>query len=119
GKPGRVYIDINHAKLGRNVRDITIGDGLLKGARFGQYRSDVVRVVLDTENIKDYKVFHLSDPSRLIIDVKGERPTEISRLEQSISSKQEPPAETKHEEAPVAVKAEKKAKPSRKGGIAK
>ena len=97
GKPGRIYIDLKHAKLGKNVRDITIGDGLLKGARIGQYRSYVVRVVLDTENIKDYKVFPLSAPSRLIIDVKGERPTEISRLEQSINTKLEPPPETRRQ----------------------
>jgi N-acetylmuramoyl-L-alanine amidase len=98
GKPGRVYIDINHAKLGRNVRDITIGDGLLKGARVGQQKNDVVRVVLDTENIKDYKVFPLSDPSRLIIDVRGERPVEISRLEPVISPAPEPLAELRPDE---------------------
>src|SRR5450631_2637815 len=40
GKPGRVYLDINRTKLGRGVKDITIGEGLLKGARVGQYRSD-------------------------------------------------------------------------------
>jgi N-acetylmuramoyl-L-alanine amidase len=53
----------------------------LKVARIGQYQKDVVRVVLDVENIKDYKVFPLENPSRVVIDVKGERPEEISRLE--------------------------------------
>jgi N-acetylmuramoyl-L-alanine amidase len=116
GKPGRVYIDINRAKLGKGVKDITIGDGLLKGVRLGQYRPDVVRVVLDTENIKDYKVFPLSEPSRLVIDVKGERRTEISRLDESISSKPEAVAETRREE-PVAV--ERKSKPARKPAVSK
>ena len=81
GKPGRVYIDLKRTRLGKNVKDITIGDGLLKGARVAQYKPEVVRVVLDTENIKDFKVFPLSDPARLVIDVRGERQTEISRLE--------------------------------------
>ena len=103
GKPGRVYIDINHARLGRNVRDITIGDGLLKGARFGQYKADVVRVVLDTENIKDYKVFPLSEPTRLIIDVRGDRPAEISRLEPSVSSAPDPLAELRPDERPAVI----------------
>ena len=119
GKPGRIYIDLKHAKLGKNVRDITIGDGLLKGARIGQYRSYVVRVVLDTENIKDYKVFPLSAPSRLIIDVKGERPTEISRLEQSINTKLEPPPETRREAVPVTEKVEKKIRPAKRMIISK
>lgn len=86
GKGGRVYIDLKRTRLGKNVRDLIIGDGFLKGARVGQYKAEVVRVVLDTENIKDYKIFPLSDPARLVIDVRGERPTEISRLEQSITA---------------------------------
>ncbi|NVN93172.1 MAG: N-acetylmuramoyl-L-alanine amidase [Desulfuromonadales bacterium] len=103
-KPGRIFIDLNRTRLARGVKDITIGDGLLIGARVAQYRPDVVRVVLDTENIKNYKIFPLSDPARLIIDVRGERPTEISRLEQSISTAPEPLPEAKHEEAVVVAK---------------
>ena len=117
GKPGRVYIDLNRTRLGKGVRDVTIGDGLLKGARVGQYKSDVVRVVLDTENIKDVKVFPLSEPSRLIIDVRGERRTEISRLEESISIMPEKLVVPKLEEQPPVV--EKKAKPPRKMTISK
>jgi len=117
GKQGRVYIDINHARLGRNVRDITIGDGLLKGARFGQYKADVVRVVLDTENIKDYKVFPLSEPTRLIIDVRGERPAEISRLKPSISSAPDPLAELRPDERPAVI--EKKPHTQKRVSISK
>jgi len=89
-QPGRVYIDINRCRLGKTARDITIGDGLLKGARVGQYQKDVVRVVLDTVNIKDFKVFPLSNPARLIIDVRGERRSEIARLEESLTARVEP-----------------------------
>lgn len=117
GKPGRVYIDLNRTRLGKGVKDITIGDGLLKGARFGQYKADVVRVVLDTENIKDYKVFPLSEPARLIIDVRGERRTEISRLEDSISIMPEKTVVPKLDEKAVLV--DKKAKPFKKTGISK
>jgi N-acetylmuramoyl-L-alanine amidase len=117
GKPGRVYIDINHARLGKNVRDVTIGDGLLRGARVGQYRPDVVRVVLDTENIKDFKIFPLSEPARLIIDVRGERPVEFSRLEPSISSIPEPLAELRTDERPSVI--EKKPRVQKKPAISK
>jgi N-acetylmuramoyl-L-alanine amidase len=117
GKPGRVYIDLNRTRLGTSVRDITIGDGLLKGARVGQYKTEVVRVVLDTENIKDYKVFPLSDPARLIIDVRGERPAEISRLENSISAIPDRMVMPKPEETSPIV--EKKARPARKPVISK
>jgi N-acetylmuramoyl-L-alanine amidase len=117
GKPGRVYIDLKRTRLGKSVKDITIGDGLLKGARVGQYRAEVVRVVLDTENIKDFKIFPLSDPARLVIDVRGERPTQISRLEAVVSAVPEQVVLPKIEEHPVV--AEKKFKPPNKTSISK
>lgn len=123
--PGRVYIDLNRTRLSKGVKDITIGDGLLRGARVGQYKPDVVRVVLDTENIKDYKIFPLSDPARLIIDVRGERPVEISRLEPTISAAPEPLAELRPDERPAILPVEKekekerKPKPHRKPAISK
>lgn len=87
GKPGRIVLDIQNSRLGSGVKDITIGDGLLKGVRVALYKAGVVRIVLDTDNIRDYKIFPLSDPARLVIDVRGERPTEISRLENSLTSR--------------------------------
>lgn len=87
GKPGRIFIDLHNTRPGSTLRDITIGDGLLKGVRTALYKPGVVRVVLDTDNLRDYKIFPLSDPARLIIDVRGDRKTEISRLENSLSSR--------------------------------
>ncbi len=84
--PSRIYIDIKGARVAKGLKDVPIGDGLLKTARVGQYKPNIVRVVLDVENIKDYKVFSLSEPFRIVIDVKGERRIEISRLETSITS---------------------------------
>ncbi|MEI6206179.1 MAG: TolC family protein [Desulfuromonadales bacterium] len=72
GKPGRIYIDLNRTRLGTAVKGITIGDKLLKGVRVGQFKPEVVRVVLDSENLKDFKVFSLANPARLIIDVRGD-----------------------------------------------
>jgi N-acetylmuramoyl-L-alanine amidase len=80
----RIYIDLGPARVGPGVKDIAIGDGLLKTARIGQYKPDTVRVVLDMDNIKDYKIFTFSDPFRIIIDVKGERRQELSRAKESV-----------------------------------
>ncbi len=82
--PERIYIDIPAARIAPGVKAVPIGDGLLKMARIGQYQPDVVRVVLDVENIIDFKLFPLSDPFRIIIDVRGERRLELSRLETTI-----------------------------------
>ncbi len=68
----RLLIDITGARTSAGLdRSIPINDGLLKKARAGQYNKNTVRVVLDIESIEDYKVFPLSDPFRIVIDVTG------------------------------------------------
>ncbi|MEK6791029.1 MAG: N-acetylmuramoyl-L-alanine amidase [Deltaproteobacteria bacterium] len=70
----RLYVDIKGANLGKDIqREIHINDGLLKMARAGQFDKDTVRVVLDIESIEEFKIFHLNDPYRIIIDVTGEK----------------------------------------------
>lgn len=73
----RLYVDISGAKLSSGLqKSIPINDGLLKMARAGQFDKDTVRVVLDTESIEDYKIFPLSDPYRIVIDVTGTKPAQ-------------------------------------------
>lgn len=73
--PDRVYVDLQHTRLNPSLTDRTfpVGDGLLSQIRVGQNREDVVRVVLDFHSLKDYNVFYLSDPVRLVIDVHGQK----------------------------------------------
>jgi N-acetylmuramoyl-L-alanine amidase len=82
--PPRLYIDLKGARMAPGVKDISIGDGLMKTARIAQYKSDTVRVVLDMESIKDYKIFTFSDPFRIIIDVKGDHREEITRSKETV-----------------------------------
>ena len=73
GKPPRLYIDLENSALDPSFAgDIPIGDGLLRKVRAGQYKPKVVRVVLDIESIEDHKIFSLSEPFRIVIDVTGE-----------------------------------------------
>ncbi|WP_460597799.1 N-acetylmuramoyl-L-alanine amidase [Geomonas sp. Red276] len=90
--PGKLYIDITGAKLNRGVKDLSIGDGLLKSVRIAQYRPGIVRLVLDLDSIKEYKVFTFSDPFRIIVDVMGERKEEISSTKEVIETKKPEPA---------------------------
>ncbi|MBW1997932.1 MAG: N-acetylmuramoyl-L-alanine amidase [Deltaproteobacteria bacterium] len=71
-KPARLYVDIEGAYVSSDIDStIPIKDGLLLRARAGQYNRNRVRVVLDIDNIKGHKIFHLYDPFRIVIDVKG------------------------------------------------
>lgn len=69
--PRRLYVDLEKARVSAEIdSQVPIGDGLLQRARAGQYTPDSVRVVLDTESLGGYKVFHLYDPFRIVVDVK-------------------------------------------------
>ncbi|MBI5187672.1 MAG: N-acetylmuramoyl-L-alanine amidase [Nitrospirae bacterium] len=50
---------------------LPVGDGILKTVRAGQFKPDIVRVVLDLEKIVDFSAFVLDNPARLVIDVYG------------------------------------------------
>lgn len=81
-KPPRLTIDINNSILGSNVsRNLSIKDGLLSAVRLGYHPQDKrTRVVLDSENVKDFTVFQMSNPSRIVVDVfSSERREEAKR----------------------------------------
>jgi N-acetylmuramoyl-L-alanine amidase len=90
--PGRLYLDIPGARINPGIKDLNIGDGLLKSVRIAQYRASTVRVVLDLDSIKDYKIFTFAEPYRIIIDVKGERRQEISAKKEVIETAKPEPA---------------------------
>jgi len=72
--PDRVYFDLHKAKLGPSIAQkiVPIDDGLLKWVRVAQNSDGVVRLVLDAEGAKDFSAKLLSDPYRLVIDVRAQ-----------------------------------------------
>ncbi len=82
GTPPRLYIDIFNARRQDSLKEkIPINDGLLKRARAAQYDPETVRVVLDIESIKDYKIYPLLGPYRIVIDVWGDEVIKTPHLE--------------------------------------
>jgi N-acetylmuramoyl-L-alanine amidase len=98
----RLYVDIA-ASLAATVPETTeVGDGLLRRIRAGRPDAKTVRVVLDLTSFKDYKVLPLADPFRIVIDIAGNRPTELSAAKPELRA---PPAETKDGIARILEKA--------------
>jgi N-acetylmuramoyl-L-alanine amidase len=80
GLPPRLYVDMA-ANLAASVPESTdVGDGLLRRIRAGRSDPRTVRVVLDLHSFKDYKVLPLADPFRIVIDIAGDRPLELSAI---------------------------------------
>src|SRR5436309_12919412 len=72
--PDRTSFDIEHGRLSNELLDqpIDVPSGsCLKAVRVAQNRADVVRVVLDVAQVKDYSVSELADPDRLVVDLYG------------------------------------------------
>lgn len=89
--PGRIVIDFSPARRGPQTPvSLPIQDGLLQQVRTGQFSATTVRIVLDIEQIDDYKTFALASPYRLIIDVKGKAQRQPPALSKPAS---EPPPE--------------------------
>lgn len=75
--PDRIYFDIYKAKLGSPLAGKTfeVPGGFLQSVRVAQNQLGIVRVVLDVKKVKDYSVFLLPNPHRLVVDVYGETVT--------------------------------------------
>ncbi len=72
--PDRLYFDIKNSMLRTELqKTISVGNGMLKTVRAGQFNESTVRVVLDLGKMTNYKVLTMEDPIRLIIDIYGEK----------------------------------------------
>lgn len=70
GLPPRIYIDVFGAELSLDrTGPIDIDDGFVHAIRWSQYNSETVRVVMDLETPRDYRIFTLSDPHRVVVDI--------------------------------------------------
>jgi N-acetylmuramoyl-L-alanine amidase len=71
--PDRLYVDLLGAQLAPQLqgRALAVSDQFLTGVRGAQNQADVVRVVLDLKSLQDYHIFTMTEPFRLVIDIKG------------------------------------------------
>ena len=90
GKDGagpRLYVDLINTRIAPGVSEaIDVNDGLLQQIRTGRPAENTVRVVLDLLSLKDFKIFPLEDPSRIVIDVEADRATEITAQKPALST---------------------------------
>lgn len=70
--PARIYVDMADTRLALSSREpLAVEDGTLQQVRVGQYSNDVVRVVLDLDEMRAHHVFVSAEPARLVIDIAG------------------------------------------------
>ena len=68
----RLYVDIKNSRLLPEVKsEISVDDERVKALRSGIKDKNTVRVVVEIKTFRDYKIFSLRSPSRVVIDVWG------------------------------------------------
>ncbi|MGB9595006.1 MAG: N-acetylmuramoyl-L-alanine amidase [Candidatus Poribacteria bacterium] len=101
--PIRLYIDVKDAIFYPSKQNITIDDGIVKSIRVSQYDDNTVRIVLDLKNLKNYKIFSLDNPTRIAIDIYGQKEDHSksngnNKKDDSQSAKPKPSAQPKDNE---------------------
>jgi N-acetylmuramoyl-L-alanine amidase len=86
--PERIYFDVKNARLGRTATSapVQVEGDVLKGVRVAQNQAGVVRIVLEVSKIKDYSVFLLRDPYRMVVDVYAKKDAPATQTAQMRSA---------------------------------
>jgi N-acetylmuramoyl-L-alanine amidase len=98
--PPRVIIDLPIGTVGQ-AQPRSIDDGFVKTARLASAAGGSLQVVLELNKVSDYAVFTLSNPFRIVVDVKHSgtpavipAPNPTSTAKSSTSTTATPPGET-------------------------
>ena len=71
--PDRIFFDLLNTRMASTLvgKSFDVDDGFLHKIRVAQFAPGKTRVVLEVDELSDYEVFLLPNPSRLIIDIHG------------------------------------------------
>src|SRR6185312_14203439 len=71
--PDRVFFDLKNTQLAPRLMgsSANVDDGRVKKIRMAQYKPGRARIVIETDGRASFNASLLSDPPRLVIDVKG------------------------------------------------
>lgn len=94
-RPERLYIDLFGSQMSealiRGVK-LQVDDTLLATARLAQNRGNKARLVLDIRRSVSFDAFWLSNPTRLVIDIRGSGTPRAERTLLALSSSPTTPA---------------------------
>lgn len=74
--PDRVFLDLTETKIGlkdKKLSTVPVKDGLVKQVRLAEKEPGTIRVVLDLEDGVEYAVSQLSNPERLMVELKSKK----------------------------------------------
>jgi N-acetylmuramoyl-L-alanine amidase len=69
--PPRLFFDVQNSRPGMAQKTIPVGDPLLKQIRIAETQPGTTRIVLDLEQAADFTASQLSNPERLMIELRA------------------------------------------------
>jgi N-acetylmuramoyl-L-alanine amidase len=73
--PARLYLDLLDTRVSpASGKTYSVGDEILRSIRVAQFKPGTSRVVLDLKEGAEFLVSELTNPDRLVIDVRGAKP---------------------------------------------
>jgi N-acetylmuramoyl-L-alanine amidase len=76
-KPAQILVDLKGCVLNPHLGTIQkISDAFLEGINAVQLDANKARIVLDARTLDRYRIFTLSDPFRIIVDIQGKKPAQ-------------------------------------------
>ncbi len=70
GTPHRLFIDLDDTIMSKDTPgEDNVADGILRRIRSAQHTQDKSRVVLDIQDLDNFRVFALENPFRIVVDV--------------------------------------------------
>jgi N-acetylmuramoyl-L-alanine amidase len=102
--PDRIFFDLYGTRLDRTLygKSFDVDDGFLKKIRVAQFKSERTRVVLDLDELTDYRATLQANPPRLIIDIRNKRLGNDTAEKPSLAANADP-AEDVAETRPAVV----------------
>jgi len=97
GTPPRLFFDVQNSRPGMAQKTILVGDHLLKQIRIAETQPGTTRIVLDLEQAADFTASQLSNPERLMVEIraKGSKAPTSAAIEEP--AKPSPPAQAQPE----------------------
>lgn len=102
--PARVFFDIETTKLalkGGKPSTMPVKDGLVKQVRFAEKQPGTIRVVLDLEDAVEYSASQLSNPERLMVELRPSKKVKAAPVSETPVAPK--PAELAKVETPKVV----------------
>lgn len=82
--PDRVFFDLKNARLASSLsgQSLDVSDGLVKKVRIAQYKSNLARIVVETEGRANYNASLVLNPPRIVIDIHGDAARPVPQEDQ-------------------------------------